>query len=584
MTHIQQRPLPVAWRAGESASEGRFSQLHPVLQRVYAARQVTQESQLDLSLGKLESYAGMKGIEQAVELLLPVVLQGKSLLVVGDFDVDGATSTALALLALKEFVASTGSQTGRLQYLVPNRFEFGYGLTPELVEVATQFRPDLIMTVDNGIASVAGVEAAQSWGIPVLVTDHHLPGEELPAAAAIVNPNQPGCAFSSKAACGCTVVFYLMLALRKRLESGGHFVQPAPNMGNFLDLVALATVADVVPLDFNNRILVDQGLKRIRSGRVRPGIQALIEIAGRSSERLVASDFGFALGPRLNAAGRLDDMALGIECLMASDKRLAIGMAQQLDALNRERRDIETSMTQDATRYLDSWRLEDPPPAGLVLFQADWHPGVVGILASRVKDKAHRPVVAFAEDGDQLKGSARSIKGLHMRDALDLVTKALPDVVVKFGGHAMAAGISIRPDNRGLERFEQQFQNVCDRLLSEEDRTARLMTDGELKPQEFGLELAQDLRWAGPWGQQFPEPLFSGEFQLIQQRLLGGKHLKLVVQPLGSDLLLDGIWFNVDADQWPKPDVRRANIAFQLDVNEYKGRESVQLLIKLIQE
>ncbi|MGB1090631.1 MAG: single-stranded-DNA-specific exonuclease RecJ [Oceanobacter sp.] len=572
MSLIQQRP-------SLSPSDTQLPlDMHPVMQRVLSSRGVREAADIDHSLKRLMPYAAMKGLTEAVELLIPVVMSGRKLVVVGDFDVDGACSTALAVLVLRALGATSVS------YLVPNRFEHGYGLTPELVRLCQPMQPDLIMTVDNGIAAVEGVRAAKAEGIQVLVTDHHLPGAELPGADAIVNPNQPGCAFTSKAACGCTVVFYLMLALRARLSQVG-FERPLPNMAEYLDLVALATVADVVPLDHNNRILVEQGLRRIRSGHVRPGIRALIDAAGRASGRLVSSDFGFALGPRLNAAGRLNDMGLGIECLMSQSYESALSIARQLDELNRERRDIEHSMSQDAERYLKQFDVAQDYPAGLALYRADWHPGVVGILASRVKDKTHRPVIALAQDGNSLKGSARSIKGLHMRDALDLVDKRNPGLMQKFGGHAMAAGLSlVLPENQApeqvLERFRLGFEQVCEEMLQPEDLQPVIWTDGELRAEELNFELAEQLRWAYPWGQAFPEPIFSGEFQLVQQRLVGGRHLKMVVQPLDSTQILDAIWFNIDPTLWPQPELNRARLVYQLDINEFRGQSSLQLLVR----
>ncbi|UTW47344.1 single-stranded-DNA-specific exonuclease RecJ [Bacterioplanoides sp. SCSIO 12839] len=574
MTQIIQRSLP---------SQSQLSGVSPILQRIYAARGVTSNDQLELQLNRLLPWQSLKGIEAAVDLLVPVVTEQKKLLVVGDFDVDGATSTALAIRALGLF----GAQN--LDYLVPNRFDFGYGLSPELVAVAAQRQPDLIMTVDNGISSVSGVAAAQAHGIPVLVTDHHLPGDELPAAAAIVNPNQPGCEFASKAACGCTVVFYVMLALRARLSDMGWFAdQQAPNMGQLLDLVALATVADVVPLDFNNRILVEQGLRRIRAGQVQPGIQALLQVAGKSVSRVVSSDFGFALGPRINAAGRLDDMSLGIECLLTSSASLALSMAQELDEMNRSRRDIEQGMQHEAMQYVKQFEQSENLPVGLCLYQPDWHQGVIGILASRIKDKVHRPVIAFAADSafaddkdsalPELKGSARSISGLHMRDVLDEVDKRHPGVIKKFGGHAMAAGLTLNPG--GYDTFANAFNQVCATHLKAEQLQQVIESDGELSQSDFTLAMAQELKWAGPWGQAFPEPLFHGEFRLIQQRIVGERHLKLVMQPLNSQLLIDAIYFNIEPTQWPNYRDDAVVAAFQLDVNEFRGEQNVQLLIR----
>lgn len=567
MTAIVQRDAPAI---------AELCHLPPVLARIYAGRGVRAQAELDLSLAALQPYHTLHDIDRAVTLLLPVVTQGKRLLVVGDFDVDGATSTALAIRALRALGAA------QVDYLVPNRFDFGYGLSPELVAVARARTPDLIMTVDNGIASLAGVAAANEAGIPVLVTDHHLAAETLPDAAAIVNPNQPACAFPSKSACGCTVVFYVMLALRARLVSDGVLsAEQAPKMAQFLDLVALATVADVVPLDHNNRILVEQGLRRIRAGHCQPGIRALLQVASREPERIVASDFGFAVGPRLNAAGRLDDMSHGIECLLTDNPATALALAHELDTLNRTRRDIEQGMQEQALVHLQRLQFQ-AVPVGVSLYQADWHQGVIGILAARIKEKLHRPVVAFAQgDNGELKGSARSIPGLHIRDALDLVAKQAPGLIVKFGGHAMAAGLTLVAD--GFAEFERRFDQVCRGLLSDNQLQQRLETDGALSVEEFTMALAEQLRWAGPWGQHFPEPMFSGQFQLLQQRLVGERHLKMVLQPLGSHMVLDAIQFNVDVACWPNAHVQTVTVAFQLSVNEFRGQQSLQLMVQALE-
>lgn len=547
--------------------------VHPVLARVYAARGVTEPDQLELVLKRLEPWYNMKGISEAVELLIPIVTAGKRLLVVGDFDVDGATSTALVIRSLTLLGAT------QLDYLVPNRFDFGYGLSPELVDVAAERKPDLIMTVDNGIASIAGVERAAAYGIPVLVTDHHLAADELPQAAAIVNPNQPGCEFVSKAACGCTVAFYLMLALRAKLVELKLLPNPAPNLAQLLDLVALATVADVVPLDNNNRILVEQGLLRIRAGHSIAGIKALLEVSGRKANQLVAADFGFALGPRINAAGRLDDMSIGIECLLTDDFATAMQHAQVLDEMNRDRRSIEQGMHQEAIQYLTNFQASADLPTGLVLHQDDWHQGVVGILASRIKEKTNRPVIAMAtgEDG-LLKGSARSIPGLHIRDALDEVYKQAPELIQKFGGHAMAAGLTIAADK--LDEFRLRFDQVCQKYLSEDQLQQKIETDGSLLPTDFNFELAQELRMAGPWGQNFPEPVFHGQFQIISQRIVGERHLKLMLRLEETQQVYDAIWFGIDLQEWPDTQAQWLTVAYQLDINEYQGQSNLQLLVK----
>ncbi len=547
--------------------------LHPVLNRVYSARGITSPDDLELTLQTLLPYHSMSGISEAVAALVPVVTQGRRLLVVGDFDADGATSTAVALRALAMMGATD------VGYLVPNRFDFGYGLTPELVDVARDMSPDLIMTVDNGIAALQGVAAANAAGIPVVVTDHHLAGDQLPEALAIVNPNQPGCEFPSKAACGCTVVFYLMLALRAELQRQGAFPAGAPNLAVLIDLVALATVADVVPLDRNNRILVEQGLRRIRAGQAQAGVRALLQVSGRSAERITAADFGFALGPRINAAGRLDDMSLGIECLLTDDEQKALTIATELDAFNRERRQIEQGMQQEALALLDDSAVAPQERAGVCLWQENWHQGVIGILASRIKEKVYRPVIAFASaDNGELKGSARSIPGLHIRDALDLLDRRHPGLIVKFGGHAMAAGLTLRAGV--FDEFAQAFDQVCRTLMSDDALEERIDTDGELRPAEFSLELAEQLRWGGPWGQGFPEPVFEGWFRLVQQRIVGERHLKMVLQPRHSDLAMDAIWFNIDTTAWPDYQREEVHCVFQLDVNEFRGARTVQLVIR----
>src|SRR5690606_24621677 len=435
--------------------------------------------------------------------------------------------------------------------------------------------------VDNGISSVEGVAAARAAGLRVVVTDHHLPGAQLPEANAIVNPSQPGCDFPSKAIAGVGVIFYVLMALRAALRDSGWFTtqRPEPNLAELLDLVALGTVADVVPLDANNRILVHQGLARIRAGRCRPGIRALLEVARRPAERLASTDLGFIIGPRLNAAGRLDDMSLGIECLLTDDEQLALDMARELDSLNRDRKSIEQDMQQQALTMLDETGFQDSDlPFGLCLFDPQWHQGVIGILASRLKERYHRPVIAFADAGDgQIKGSARSVSGLHIRDALDSVAAAHPGLISKFGGHAMAAGLSMPAEH--FEAFREAFDREVHRQLCAEDLTGRLLCDGELTPEEFNLQLAMALRDAGPWGQHFPEPGFHGHFNLIQQRLVGERHLKMVLQPDGATELLDAIAFNIDPQIWPDPSIRQVRLVYSLDVNEYRGRQSLQLMV-----
>jgi single-stranded-DNA-specific exonuclease len=550
--------------------------LHPRLKQIYADRGIEDAAQLNRSAKALLHFNQLQGVEKAVSLLSEAIATNKKIIIVGDFDADGATSTALSMMSLS-LMGSTNHD-----YLVPNRFDFGYGLSPEIVEVAAQQQAEVIMTVDNGIACFAGVEKAKSLGITVIVTDHHLAAESLPIADAIVNPNQPGCGFLSKNLAGVGVAFYLMLALRAELKSNGWFVQqglPVPNLADFLDIVALGTVADVVPLDENNRILVHQGLQRIRSDKCRPGIQAIIEVAGKERSRLVASDLGFVVGPRLNAAGRLDDMSLGIECLITDDPARARQIAVKLDSLNRERREIEGSMQQEAVKALDGLNLDaNSLPFGLVLYRADYHQGVIGILAGRIKDKYYRPTIAFAhQDDDTLKGSARSIPGLHIRDLLEEINSRYPDVIAKFGGHAMAAGLSLPLKN--LPAFEQVFHQIAEENLKDRPLAGELISDGELQTEEFTLAFAQCLKDAGPWGQGFPEPLFDGEFQLMDHRLVGSKHLKMTLK-LESGVLIDAIAFNVDLAQWPNPQCSHVNLAYKLDINEFRGRTSLQLMVE----
>lgn len=548
--------------------------LPPLLTRLYAARGVQTVAELDKGLARLIPYQHLKGIDSAVDILVTGLEQRQRMLIVGDFDADGATASTVGVLGLRMLGAA------HVDYLVPNRFEYGYGLTPEIVAVALTREPQLLITVDNGISSVDGVAAAKAAGLTVLVTDHHLPGAELPAADAIVNPNQPGCNFASKALAGVGVMFYVLLALRARLRENGWFTRQnlqEPNLAELLDLVALGSVADVVPLDANNRILVHQGLARIRAGRARPGLRAVLEVAGRQHGRITSTDLGFILGPRLNAAGRLDDMSLGIECLLCEDEAIARDMAVQLDQLNQDRKSIEQGMQREALAQLKDLPLEDMP-YGLCLFEPDWHQGVIGILASRLKERYHRPTIAFADAGEGiLKGSARSVPGFHIRDALDAVAAKHPGLISKFGGHAMAAGLSL-PEGHFPE-FAAAFDAEVRRQLVEDDLTGRLLSDGTLAVEEFHLELARALRNAGPWGQHFPEPLFHGVFQVVQQRLVGEKHLKMQLKTECGGQTLDAIAFNIDRELWPNPTVRWVDLAYKLDVNEFRGNETVQLMV-----
>ena len=552
--------------------------LDPLLARIYSARGITSDEQLPRQLKQLDDYRRLKDIDIAANILADAIISKQKILIVGDFDCDGATSSALGTLALRQMGA-------HVDYLVPNRFEYGYGLTPEIVEASAPYQPQILVTVDNGISSIDGVKAAKAKGMKVVVTDHHLAGHELPEADAIVNPNQPDCPFSSKNSAGVGIIFYVMCALRACLRDRGYFEHhPVPNLAELLDLVALGTVADVVSLDANNRIMVFQGLARIRSGRCRPGIKALIEVAGRDHSRLVASDLGFALGPRLNAAGRLDDMSIGIELLLCEQQDMARQLANELDELNRDRKEIESGMKHQAMADLERLQLDESQelPWGLSLFQETWHQGVVGILASRVKDKLHRPVIAFAEADNQdsepqIKGSARSIPGLHMRDTLDSISREHPGLVIKFGGHAMAAGLSILKAD--FQRFQQAFDKEVRKQLSSSDLQAEVLTDGELTAEQMSMIIAQQLRDAGPWGQNFPEPCFDGRFQIIQQKLVGEKHLKMVLKVPGTEYWLDAIAFNIDTRRWPDPNTKMLEAVYKLDINEFRGQQNLQLLV-----
>lgn len=564
---IVSRPLP-------ASKNDLLRDLHPVLRRIYASRGVHSNEELDLNLGALLPVELMDGAVGAAQLLLDAIQRQRRILVIGDFDCDGATSTALSILALRAMGAR------QVDYLVPNRFEYGYGLTPEIVGLAaSDYVPDLIMTVDNGVSSVAGVAAANNLGIKVIVTDHHLPGPVLPDAAAMVNPNLPDNGFPAKSTAGVGVVFYVLLALRSLLREQGWFEdRPEPNMGDYLDLLALGTVADVVPLERNNRILVHQGLARIRAGRCRPGITALLEVAGRTVRRAQASDLGFAVGPRLNAAGRLDDMSVGIECLLTEDMATARALAARLDRLNRDRRLIEDDMREQAEALLEQVLLKESDlPWGLCLYDDGWHQGVIGIVASRIKERHHRPVIAFAPgDEGEIKGSARSIPGVHIRDVLDEMAAGSQGLLLKFGGHAMAAGLTLEAHR--LEEFRALFDDVLRRRLREGDLDAVIESDGEISPRDMSLDLAYLVEQGGPWGQGFPEPVFHGEFEVIQQRQLQDRHWKLVVRPEGSNQVIDAIGFNL-VDDCPPPLPDKLLMAYQLDVNEFRGNTSLQLRI-----
>ncbi|MDN8585543.1 single-stranded-DNA-specific exonuclease RecJ [Vibrio alginolyticus] len=577
MIEIQRRPEPDLSLLPDS--------IPPILKRIYINRGITDLSQLETSARGLHSYQKLGGIEQAVDLLFQGIKEQKRIIVVGDFDADGATSSALSVLALRML----GSHN--VDYLVPNRFEDGYGLSPEVVDQALELGAEMIMTVDNGVSSIEGVRYAKENGITVLVTDHHLPGQVLPDVDAMVNPNLESCSFPSKALTGVGVAFYLMMALCVHMRKHNWFAEQGmqePKLMELIDLVALGTVADVVPLDENNRILVHQGLQRIRAGKARPGIQALIEVAKRDARRLVASDFGFALGPRINAAGRLDDMSFGVELLMCNNIHAARRMASELDGLNQTRKEIEEGMKQEAMAFCERLQFGEGNelPYGLALFQRDWHQGVIGILASRIKEKFHRPVIAFADGGEgTIKGSCRSIPGLHMRDALDFIDTQNPGLIIKFGGHAMAAGLTIKEQD--FERFSRLFDEVVKKELDEAALKGVIMSDGELKPEEFSMHVAEQLRSGGPFGQAFPEPIFDGEFKVLHQKLVGEKHLKLMLEPLykghPTNVMIDGIAFNVDLRRWPDASVKTVRLAYKLDVNEFRGNQSLQLMIDHIE-
>lgn len=548
----------------------------PLLARIYGARQIRHAAELDHRLQGLPPPNRLKGMSDAVELLAETVWAGGKILIVADFDADGATSCALAVRAL------TAMGARDVRFVVPDRFKYGYGLTPEIVAVAAEQHPDLLVTVDNGTSSVEGVAAARANGMRVLVTDHHMPGALLPDAEAIVNPNQPDDPFPSKNLAGVGVIFYVLSALRAQLRESGWFDRrglPEPAMASFLDLVAFGTVADVVALDQINRTLVTQGLKRIRAGRCVAGISALCTITKRRQEDLSTSDIGFALAPRLNAAGRLEDMSLGIRCLLCDDPSAAETMALQLDQLNHERRNIEAEMLSGALATLDDWLNRSELPFGLCLFDHSWHQGVIGILAARVRERTHRPVIAFAPDGtDDIKGSARSVAGLHIRDTLDAVANRHPGLISKFGGHAMAAGLSL--SRTRLADFQAAFDGEVRRQLSADDLRGVLYSDGELTPGELTLAAAQELRQAGPWGQGFPEPVFDGRFEIVSGRVLNERHLRLVLALPGSSHVIDAIAFNRAAAYGQPTPGQQIHAAYRLEVNEWRGQRSARLVIE----
>jgi single-stranded-DNA-specific exonuclease len=555
--------------------------LHPLLERIFLARGITSELELDRTLAKLPSPWLLSGMEEMVEHLIVAINEQQKICIVADFDADGATSCAVAIKGLQLLGA------GQVTFVVPNRFEYGYGLTPEIVELVKLQNPDVIITVDNGISSIDGVKAATDSGIKVLVTDHHLPGSNLPAATAIVNPNLLDDKFPNKSLAGVGVIFYVLLALRSRLRDINWFETnqvKEPNLAQLLDYVALGTVADVVALEQSNRILVYQGLLRIRTGRCHAGLTALVEVSGKNPQTITAADLGFSLGPRLNAAGRMDDMSLGIQCLLSDDPALAKDIALQLDELNNDRREVEAVMKHEALTYLSEMKALDEHhlPAGVCLFDANWHQGVIGILASRIKDQVHRPVIAFAPAGkDLIKGSARSIPGVHIRDVLSDIAAAHPKLLSKFGGHAMAAGLSLKMHD--YPPFALAFDEMVSKRLASVNLEQKILSDGELAEQEMTIEIADLLQNSATWGQEFPEPLFDGVFDVIQSRIVGQRHLKLVLRKPVGDLVIDAIAFFVDRpEHWLG--LRQIKAVYKLDINEFRGNRTVQFIVQYFEK
>ena len=568
MLNIKQRPI--------TTDLNQLAVEHPIIKRLYAGRGITDATELKRSAAELLPIASMKGLDQACEVMADALAQNLHITIVGDFDADGATSTALMVLGLQKL----GYQ--KVSYKVPNRFEYGYGLSPQLAQEIVQKGTDLIITVDNGISCIEGVALAKDAGVKVIVTDHHLPGEKQPNADAIVNPNQHECEFASKNLAGVGVAFYLLLAVRTHLRKANYFAEHGiaePNLAELLDLVALGTVADVVQLDANNRILVHQGLARIKKGICRPGIKAIMQMANKDLYKAKSSDFGFVIGPRLNAAGRLDDMSYGIRCLLTENYGQALKMAEDLNSLNNERKEIEQGMRVEAEAAVNTISITSGElPDGICVYEPTWHQGVIGIVAGRVKDKYYRPTIAFAQSDDgQIKGSARSIQGVHIRDVLDEVSTGHPGLIIAFGGHAMAAGLTILETN--LDAFKQAFNQVVAKYLDEEVKTQVTLTDGSLPSEYLTLDFCQQLDLAGPWGQGFAEPCFDDEFEIISQRLVGGKHLKLVLSN-NDGLVVDAIHFNADLNTWPDPGITRAHLVYQLDSNEFRGNVSLQLIVR----
>jgi len=567
----------------EISDELQNSDLHPLLKKIYANRGITRLNQVNYNLKNLVDFALLKDIDIASEIVAQAIVQQKRILIIGDFDVDGATSCAVMMRSLKAMGLNN------IDYLVPNRFDFGYGLSPEIVDVAAELqpKPDLIVTVDNGISSIDGVDRANELGIEVVVTDHHLAGDTLPLAAAIVNPNQPGCSFPEKTIAGVGVAFYLMLAVRAVLREKNWFDEnkKEPNMARFLDLVALGTVADVVPLDDNNRILIEYGLQRIRANKGCSGINALLTIAGKSIEGCSSQDFGFIIGPRLNAAGRLDDMSIGIECLLCDNYEQAFKYAATLNQINLQRREIESDMLKQATDLLEKQisRLDNSValPKAMALYDEQWHQGVVGLLASRIKEKYHRPVIAFADSGNgEIKGSGRSITGLHIRDALDAVSKKHNNLIEKFGGHAMAAGLTLQRKN--FSQFQQAFNQQVESMLRPQDLENICETDGPVDESFMNMDTSELFKYASPWGQLFPEPVFDDVFKISNWKIVGEKHLKMDLVKEGTGAYYAAIAFNKTDKDLPsgEDDIR---IVFRLDVNEFRGKRSLQLIVQHIE-
>jgi single-stranded-DNA-specific exonuclease len=559
--------------------------IHPVLKRVYAARNIQSADDLDYSLASLHPFNTLSGIDLAVNLLQEALENKTRILIVADFDADGATSCALAIRGLTMMGAED------IVYVVPNRFEYGYGLTPEIVDVALDYDPELLITVDNGISSIDGVKRARENGLKVLITDHHLPGDDLPDANAIINPQLAGDEFPSKNLAGVGVMFYVLLALRAKLREQNWFDKNAcvyPNLAQLLDLVALGTVADVVPLDKNNRIMVAHGLKLIRQNKSIAGISAILNQSGRSLSTLAASDLGFSIAPRLNAAGRLTDMSLGIECLLTDDAQTAKEIAESLDNLNKKRRHIQAEMQEQAMIVLEDYlqKSSGEVPQGICLYNPEWHQGVIGILAAKVKEVFNRPVIAFAKESDAkegdaiIKGSARSIDGLHIRDSLEEITRLFPDLIRTFGGHAMAAGLTINESQ--FNTFSNSFNEVLRGHSSLENMQDVCVTDGELSASDHSFQLASEIQSAGPWGQAFPEPVFEGQFKILDKRIVGGNHLKLRLQSDDNDKVLDAIAFNITDEDWP-PESEEILSTYRLGINDFRGNSQLQLVIEYIE-